>query len=79
MEYTFADFPRISVNQSVATGKPCVAGTRITVSALLSYFAEGMSEKQILKEFPKLKSEDIKQALAYASAMMLEKIIPLKN
>ncbi len=70
MEYSFTDFPRISTSQSIALGKPHIAGTRITVAALLAYLAGGMTEKQILKEFPKLDHEDIKQALSFASAMI---------
>ena len=79
MNYNFPDFPRIAVNESICTGKPRIDGTRISVSALLAYLAGGMTEKQLLKEFPQLTHEDVKQALAFASATMQEKIIPLKR
>jgi len=45
---------RISVDSAVRFGKPCVRGTRITVGDILGYLAGGMSEEQLLKEFPQL-------------------------
>jgi len=57
----------ISVNADVRFGKPCVKGTRITVGDVLGYLAGGMSELQILAEFPQLTSEDIRACLAYAA------------
>jgi uncharacterized protein (DUF433 family) len=79
MDYIFPEFSHIAVNEAVCTGKPRITGTRITVSAILAYLAGGMTEKQLLKDFPKLTKTDIQQALSFASAMMQEKIIPLKS
>jgi uncharacterized protein (DUF433 family) len=79
MDYIFPEFPHIALNETICTGKPHIAGTRITVSAILAYLAGGMTEKHLLKDFPKLTKEDIQQALSFASAMMQEKIIPLKS
>ena len=45
---------RISVNPAVRGGKPCIKGTRITVYDVLEYLAGGMSEDQILGDFPDL-------------------------
>ena len=59
---------RISVNPEVRSGKPCVKGTRITVYDLLEYLAGGMSEDQILADFPDLTREDIRACLAFAAA-----------
>jgi len=59
---------RISVNPSVRSGKPCVKGTRITVYDLLEYLAGGMSEQDILADFPDLTPEDIRACLAFAAA-----------
>lgn len=58
---------RISLNAEVRFGKPCVRGTRITVGDVLGYLAGGMSEGQILAEFPQLVPEDIRACLAYAA------------
>jgi len=59
---------RISVNPGVRSGKPCVKGTRITVYDVLEYLAGGMSEDQILTDFPDLTREDIRACLAFAAA-----------
>jgi uncharacterized protein (DUF433 family) len=62
-----SQFDRIAIDPSVRFGKPCVRGTRIAVGDVLSYLASGMSEAEILADFPQLKSEDIRACLAYAA------------
>lgn len=59
---------RVIVNPAVRSGKPCIKGTRITVYDVLEYLASGMSEDQILHDFPDLKLEDIRACLAFAAA-----------
>ncbi len=59
---------RISVNPAVRGGKPCIKGTRITVYDVLEYLAGGMSEDQILTDFPDLAREDIRACLGFAAA-----------
>ena len=59
---------RISVDPEVRSGKPCIKGTRITVYDVLEYLAGGMTEGQILDDFPGLKAEDIRACLAFAAA-----------
>ncbi len=59
---------RIIVTPGVRNGKPCIKGTRITVSDILEYMAGGMSEDQILEDFPDLSREDIRACLAFAAA-----------
>ncbi len=59
---------RIIVTPGVRSGKPCVKGTRITVYDILEYMAGGMSEDQILGDFPDLTREDIRACLAFAAA-----------
>ena len=58
---------RISVDPAVRFGKPCVRGTRITVGDVLSYLAGGMSEAEVVSQFPQLTSDDIKACFAYAA------------
>jgi uncharacterized protein (DUF433 family) len=58
---------RISLDPEVRFGKPCVRGTRITVGDVLGYLAGGMSEEQVLSDFPQLTPEDIRACLAYAA------------
>ena len=59
---------RISVNPSVRSGKPCICQTRITVYDVLEYLAGGMSEDEILADFPDLTREDIRACWAFAAA-----------
>jgi len=48
-------------------GKPCVRGLRITVSDVLQYLASGMTEEEILADFPELTQTDIRACLAFAA------------
>jgi len=57
----------ITVDPEVRFGKPCVRGTRITVGDVLGYLASGMSEQQLLDEFPQLTREHVRACLAYAA------------
>lgn len=52
----------------VLGGKPRVAGTRISVEQVMGFLVGGMSEKEILDEYPTLKTEDIKAVLEYVAA-----------
>jgi uncharacterized protein (DUF433 family) len=57
----------IHITPGVRSGKPCLKGTRITPSDVLEYLAGGMSEDQILTDFPSLTREHICAVLAYAA------------
>lgn len=57
----------ITIRPGVRSGKPCVSGTRITVSDVLEYLAGGMTEDQILGDFPELTRDDIRACLAFAA------------
>ena len=59
---------RISVNPAVRSGKPCIRGTRITVYDVLEYLAGGMTEDEILADFPDLTRDDIRACLGVAAA-----------
>jgi uncharacterized protein (DUF433 family) len=58
---------RIAVDPAIRFGKPCVRGTRISVGDVLGYLAGGMSEAQILADFPQLTSDDVRACLIYAA------------
>ena len=58
---------RIAVDPAIRFGKPCVRGTRISVGDVLGYLAGGMSEAQVLADFPQLTSDDVRACLAYAA------------
>jgi uncharacterized protein (DUF433 family) len=57
----------ITITPGVRNGKPCIAGSRITVYDILEYLAGGMSEQEILDDFSTLKSEHIRAALMFAA------------
>ena len=58
---------RITIEAGKRSGKPCIRGMRITVSDVLDYLASGMSEAEILIDFPDLEKEDIQAVLAFAA------------
>ena len=57
----------ISIESGKRSGKPCIRGMRITVSDILEYLASGMTEAEILLDFPELTSDDIHACLAFAA------------
>jgi uncharacterized protein (DUF433 family) len=58
---------RITIDPGKRGGKPCIRGLRITVYEVLEYLASGMSEAEILSDFPDLTREDIRACLAFAA------------
>ncbi len=58
----------ITIDPDIRSGKPCIKGTRITVYDILEYFAGGMSEAEILEDFPSLTHDDIQMVFAFAAA-----------
>ena len=60
-------YDRIILNPEIRSGKPTIRGTRITVTDILEYLAGGMSENEIIADFPDLSLEDIRAVLAFAA------------
>lgn len=60
---------RITVDPHIMQGRACIRGMRITVSHVVKMLANGMPTTEILKEYPYLAADDLKQALLYASAL----------
>ncbi|HMQ22414.1 MAG TPA: DUF433 domain-containing protein [Planctomycetota bacterium] len=58
---------RITIEHTKRNGKPCIRELRITVSDILDYLASGMSQDEILADFPDLEREDIRATLAFAA------------
>lgn len=58
-------FTRITVTPKQMGGVPCIRGLRIPVAAVVGMVADGMSNEEILKAFPDLEKEDIREALQY--------------
>ena len=67
-------FERITFDPAVMGGRACIRGMRITVSLVVNLVANGMSAEDIVREYPELGAEDIRQALQYASALANEEI-----
>lgn len=61
---------RISITEGKRSGQPCIRNLRITVGDILSYLASGMTQEEILEDFPELTTNDILAALEYASDQM---------
>lgn len=57
----------ITIDPEQRAGKPCVRGMRITVYEVLDYLASGMTQEEVLKDFPYLTVDDIRACLAYAA------------
>ena len=71
-------FDRISVDHEIMGGVPCIRGTRIPVTSVVSMVAEGMTIAEIIGAFPQLAEEDIQAALRYAAAAVDERELPLR-
>ena len=69
---------RIRINPKVMVGKPVIRGTRIPVELIVRMLAQGITEAEILREYPRLEPDDIRAALAYAAETLAhEDVFPL--
>ncbi|TMJ17410.1 MAG: DUF433 domain-containing protein [Alphaproteobacteria bacterium] len=64
--------PRIAIDPAICGGRPTIAGTRMRVTDILEALASGVSEKEIVQDFPYVKLEDIRACLAYAASIAEE-------
>jgi len=72
-------FQRITVNPKQMDGLPCIRGLRIPVATVVGLVADGMTEDEILKAYPDLEHEDIREALRFAAEAVRERELPLVN
>ena len=70
-------FPRITVDADQMGGVPCIRSLRIPVTTVLRMLAGGITESDILTEYPDLEIEDIRESLRYAAASAMERELPL--
>ena len=68
---------RITIDPNICFGKPTIRGTRIWVSLLLDFLANGMMAEEILEEYPHLKMDDIRAAIAYGAEMSRERYVEI--
>jgi uncharacterized protein (DUF433 family) len=66
-------FKRITVKPDQMGGVPCIRGLRIAVATVIGMVSEGMAETEILKAYPDLELEDIREALRYAAEAVRER------
>ncbi len=67
-QMTAADYQEIiTIEPGKRSGKPCIRGTRMTVTDVLEYLAGGATPEELLAEFPDLRPEDIQACLAFAA------------
>jgi uncharacterized protein (DUF433 family) len=68
---------RISIDPAACGGKPCIKGTRIWVSLILDLLASGLSEAEVVAQYPHLAHSDILAALAYGAEAARDRVIPV--
>jgi uncharacterized protein (DUF433 family) len=67
-------FDRITLSPNIMGGRTCIRGMRITVSLVVNLVANGMSFDEIVRDYPDLEPDDVRQALSYASALANERV-----
>ena len=67
----------IQIDPRICHGQPCVKGTRIPVSLVVQYLANGDSFEDVLAAYPSLQRNDVRACLAYAAEMTRERVLPI--
>ncbi|MBZ5593571.1 MAG: DUF433 domain-containing protein [Acidobacteriia bacterium] len=70
-------FERITISANHMGGVPCIRGLRIPVATVLKMLAAGMSDDEILADYPDLEPQDIREALRFAASAVLERELPV--
>ncbi len=73
------DFQRISIDQELMGGQPCIRGLRMPVATVVAMVADGMTVDEILSEHPDLEAGDVAEALRYAAEAVRERELPLRR
>jgi uncharacterized protein (DUF433 family) len=71
------DFARITADTARMGGVPCIRNLRIPVATVVDMVADGMSTGEILKAYPDLEPDDIREALRFAAEAVRERELPL--
>jgi uncharacterized protein (DUF433 family) len=66
---------RVSIDPEICGGKPCIRGTRLWVSLILDFLADGLTEAELIADCPQLAHEDILAAIAYGAEAACERFI----
>jgi uncharacterized protein (DUF433 family) len=70
-------FTRITIKPTQMGGVPCIRGLRIPVATVVGMIADGMSNDEILRAYPDLEAQDIREALRFAAESVRERELPL--
>jgi uncharacterized protein (DUF433 family) len=70
---------RITYDPNIMGGRACIRGMRITVSQVVNLVANGMTTSEVIRDYPYLEEEDIRQALRYAAQLTEEEIHPIPS
>lgn len=73
------DLERITFDPKIMGGRACIRGMRITVALVLNLLAGGMTTDEIIRDYPYLEPEDIRQVLRYANWLANERILPIEQ
>ena len=73
------DLERITFDPQIKGGRACIRGMRITVSLILNLIANGMTQEQILEDYPYLEPDDIQAALNYAAWLADESVYTMER
>lgn len=68
---------RITINPNQMNGQPCIRNMRLTVKRVLEILSLYTSQAELRQDYPEIEQEDIRQALAYASASLDDRIVPM--
>jgi uncharacterized protein (DUF433 family) len=71
-------FNRITFDSNMMGGRACIRGMRITVSLILNLVSNGMTASEIIKEYPYLEEDDVRQSLQYAAWLADETVQTLE-
>lgn len=69
-------FDRITFDSKILGGRACIRGMRIPVSVIVGQLAHGATQDEVLKDYPDLVAEDLRQALAYAAWLTHDNVHP---
>ena len=67
-------FDRITFDPAIMAGRACIRGLRVPAALIVNLVANGMTNDEILREYPVLETEDIRQALQYAAYLAKEEV-----
>ena len=70
-------FTRITIKPTQMGGVPCIRALRIPVATVVGMIADGMSNEEILRAYPDLEAQDIREALRFAAESVRERELPL--